>query len=215
MKKQIAVIGLGRFGESLARTLTEMGHEVLAVDSNEARVQALVDSVTHAVQADAKEEDTLNALGIRNFDVVVVSIGQDIQANILTTVLLKELGCKYVIAKAQNPLQGKVLEKIGADKVIYPERDMGMRLAQSLSVTNIMDYIELSDEHSIVELIAPIKFIGKTLGKLNLRAKYGISVMAIKRGEKIIVAPGADAEINEGDLLIIIGSNKAITKFED
>jgi len=215
MSKQVAIIGMGRFGESVARTLAKMGHEVLIIDSDQCKIQPLIDVVTHAVQADSKDEEVLKKLGIRNFDIVVVAMGEDVQANILTTVLLKELGCPYVISKAQDYLHGKVLEKIGADKVVYPERDMGIRVAQNITHANILDYIELSNEHSIVELNAPEKFLGKTLGKLNLRAKYGVSVMAIKRNGKIVVAPGAEEEIREGDFLIIIGENKTLGKFND
>lgn len=212
MRKQFAVIGLGRFGKSLAKTLSTLGHDVLAVDCHESRVQSVVNDVTHAVQADAREEDTLKAVGIRNFDVAIVAIGNDIEANILITVMLKDLGIKCVISKAQNPLHGRVLERIGADKVIYPEKDMGIRLAHSLVTSSIMDYIELSSDYSIVEIVTPNSFVGKTIGGLNLRAKFGISVLAVKRGKSIIVAPGAEAVIKEKDNLVILSKNEALSK---
>jgi len=212
MKKQVVVIGLGRFGSSVALSLSRLGHEVLGIDSCESKVNELVNRITYAVVADARDEETLKTLGIRNFDIAVVGVGQDIQSNILVSLMLKEIGVKKVVAKALNPLHGKVLEKIGVDQVVYPERDMGARVAYNLVSVNVMDYIELSDEHSIVELKAPEKFVGKTLGKLNLRAKYGVSVMAIKKGERIVVAPGADAEIEVNDLLILIGDNKMLPR---
>ncbi|AHF06341.1 potassium channel family protein [Desulfitobacterium metallireducens] len=215
MHKQFVVIGLGRFGTSVARTLSSLGHDVLAIDMKENAVQAIMNEVTHAVQADAREEENLRALGVRNFDVAVVAIGDDLQANILITLMLKEMGIEYVVAKAQTNLHGRVLEKVGADKIIYPEKDMGVRVAHNLVTANIMDFIELSPDYSIVEILTPYKFIGKSLGELNLRAKYGISVMAIKNGKKVEVAPGADARIQERDILVVVSSNKAIEKLPE
>ncbi len=212
MRKQFVVIGLGRFGTSVARTISELGHDVLAIDRNESSVQALMHDVTKAVQADARDEETLKALGVRNFEVAIVAIGDDLEANILITLMLKEMGIPYVVAKAQSTQHGKVLEKIGADKIIYPEKDMGIRLAHNLITANVMDFIELSPEYSVFEVIASAQFINKTLGELNLRATCGVSVMAIKREEQIIVAPGADALIRDRDVLIIVGKNKALAK---
>ncbi len=212
MRKQFIVIGLGRFGQSVAKTLSSLGHDVLALDISENLVQSVVNDVTHAVQADAREEETLKALGVRNFDVAVVGIGNDLEANILITLMLKEMGVKYVVTKAQTALHGKVLKKIGADKIIYPEKDMGVRLAHNLVTSNFMDYIELSPDYSIVEIKAPDEFKNKSLGELNLRAKYGISVMTIKKEDSIIVAPGADSLIEESDTLIIITNNEALAK---
>ncbi|MFZ5946001.1 MAG: potassium channel family protein [Bacillota bacterium] len=216
MYKQFVVIGLGRFGASVAKTLSALGYEVLGIDISECKVQSLVNDITHAVQADAKEEETLKALGVRNFDVAIVAIGNDIESNILITVMLKEMGLKHVVTKAQNNLHGKVLERIGADKIIYPEKDMGVRVAHNLVTSNVMDYIELSPEYGVIEIISPTSFANKSLGELNLRAKYGISVMAIKkRGENIIVAPGADATIEENDILIIVSRNDALAKLSE
>lgn len=215
MKKQFVVIGLGRFGSSVARTLGSEGHDVLAIDVRENAVQAIMNDVTHAVQADAREEENLKALGVRNFDVAVVAIGDDLQANILITLMLKEMGIRYVVAKAQTNLHGRVLEKVGADKVIYPEKDMGVRVAHNLVTSNIMDYIALSPDYSIAEIVTPRKFIGKTLGELNLRAKYRISVMAIRNGEKVDVAPGSEARIHENDILVVVSTNKDIEKLPE
>ncbi len=215
MRKQFAVIGLGRFGTSLALTLSSLGHDVLAVDTSEQAVQRVANEVTHSVQADARDESALKALGIRNFDVVVVAIGNDLEANILITVMLKELGIKYVVVKAQSNLHGKVLEKVGADKVVYPEKDMGIRLAQSLVSSNVMDYIELHPNYSIMEVLAPFAYTNKTLGELDLRAKYGLSVLAIKKNDTIVVAPGADSKVDKGDALILLGHNNVLSKLPE
>lgn len=212
MRKQFVVIGLGRFGSSVATNLSSLGCDVLAIDINEQAVQAVANHVTHAVQADAREEETLKALGIRNFDIAIVAIGDDLEANILTTVMLKEIGVKTIVAKAQSNLHGKVLEKVGADKIVYPEKDMGTRLAYNLVSANVMDYIELMPDVSIIEVISPAMFHNKTLGELNLRAEYGINVLAIKRDENILVAPGAESEIKANDILIVIGNNNVMAK---
>lgn len=212
--KQFAVIGLGRFGTSVAKSLTVMGYEVLAIDANQESVQEIVSIVTHAVQADATDENALKALGIRNFDVVIVAIGHHIQASILVTVILKELGVKFVVAKAQTDLHGKVLVKVGADKVVYPERDMGVRVAHSLVSSNVLDHIELSPEHSILEVVAPENMVGKTLRQSALRAVYGVTVMAVKRGNELIVSPSADEPIEENDILVVIGENNRLHNVE-
>lgn len=208
--KQFAVIGIGRFGESLVNELSRLGYEVLAIDVNEERVNEAVETATHAVQADAMDEETLKALGIRNFDVVVVAIGNNIQSNILTTIILKELGVKKVVTKAQNALHGKVLEKIGADYVVYPERDMAVKLARSLVSHNFLEQINLSPTYSIVELIAPKAFVSKTLNEIALRKKMQVTILAIRRGENIIVAPGPDETIVRNDILVILGHNDNI-----
>ena len=214
MKKQFAVIGMGRFGSSVAKTLYDMGFEVLAIDMDDHRIQEVTSMVTHAVTADCTDEEALRALGIRNFDVVVVAIGADIQASILTTLILKEIGVPKLIVKAQNELHGKVLEKIGADKVIFPERDMGRRVAHHLISPNIVDYIELSDDYSILEIQIQQQHIGKSLRQLDIRAKYGCNVMAIKRGDKLNISPRADDLLMEGDVLVVVGSNEDLQKFE-
>ncbi len=211
--KQFAVIGIGRFGGSVATTLYDMGHDVLAIDSSEEKVEAIVDRVTHAVVADTTSETALKSLGITNFDVVIVSIGKDIQASILTTLVLKELNVKYVVAKARTAQHGKVLQKIGADRIVFPERDMGVRLAQNLVDTNVLDFIELSPDYSIVEIIVPEGMIGKSLRELDLRARHGVNVLAIcSRDKKINVSPAATVCLQECDVLIVVGTNESIQK---
>lgn len=213
--KQFAVIGLGRFGTSVALTLSKMGYDVLAVDTCEEKINNIIENVTHAVQVDAMDEQALKALGIRNFDVVIVAIGQDVQSNVLVTVMLKEMGVKTVVAKAQSELHGKVLEKVGADKVVFPERDMGVRVAHALVSKNILDHINLSPHHSILELIAPAEFVGKTLGESALRMKHGVTVLAIRRGEDIIISPGAKQMIEENDILVAVGRNERLQSLEE
>jgi trk system potassium uptake protein TrkA len=214
MKKQFAVIGMGRFGSSVASALYKLGYQVLAIDENEERIEQVLNKVTHAVQADCTDEEALKAIGIRNFDVVVVAIGQDIQASILTSLILKEMGIKMLVVKAQSELHGKVLTKIGVDKVIFPERDMGLRLAHSLISPNILDYIELSDDYSIVDIHVTPRMIGKNLRELDIRAKYGCNVMAIKTGDRMNIAPRAEDTIKENDVLVVVGSNEDLRKLE-
>lgn len=213
-KKQFAVIGMGRFGLSVATALSNMGFDVLAIDSDEHSTQAVANLVTHAVSADSTDEDALRALGIRNFDVVVVAIGEDIQASILTTLILKDMGGPLIVVKAQNELHGKVLQKIGADKVVFPERDMGLRVAHHLTSPNILDYIELSEEYSIVEMSVPRAMVGKNLIELDIRARYGCNVMAIKRGSKMNISPAATDRLTEEDVLVIVGEKNDLTKLE-
>lgn len=215
--KEFVVIGIGRFGKALAERLCELGHEVLAIDKDEEEIQKISESVTHAVTADATDESVLRSLGVRNFDVGVVSIGSDIQSSIIITLMLKELGVKYVVAKAQNDIHAKVLYKIGADRVVFPERDMGERVAHNLIATNILEFIELSPEHSIIEFAIPQSWAGKNLRDLNLRARYGVNVVAIRNinyDDEMNVSPKADNEIKEGDVLIVIGDNEDLRKLE-
>ncbi|WP_166240688.1 potassium channel family protein [Paenibacillus turpanensis] len=214
VRKQYAVIGMGRFGSSIAQSLYGMGFEVLAIDSDEHRIQEISDKVTHAVTADSTDEDALRALGLRNFDVVVVAIGQDIQASILTTLILKELGVPMLIVKAQSDLHGKVLNRIGADKVVFPERDMGLRVAHHLISPNILDYIELSPEYSIVEIRATGAMLGSNLREMDIRAKYMCNVMAIKSNNVMNIAPHAEDRIKDGDVLVVVGRNEDLRKFE-
>lgn len=212
--KQFVVIGLGRFGSSVAKTLYELGCDVLAIDNDEDLIQDISDEVTHAVQMDATEESALRTLGLRNFDVAVVTIGTNIQSSIMVTLLMKEMGVKYIIAKANNDLHAKVLKKIGADRVVLPEKDMGIRVANNLVSTSILDYIELSPEYNIMEIEVLKEWDNKKLRDLKLRGKYGLNVMAIKRGEDINLSPSADDYIKMGDIIVAIGLNSGIGNIE-
>lgn len=212
--QQFAVIGLGRFGGSVCRELIALGNEVLAIDNDSKKVEEFSRIATHSLEADATDEKILRSIGIRNFENVVVAIGDNIQASILTTLLLKELGVETIYVKAKNPYHHKVLEKIGANHVIHPEVDMGKRIAQQISDKNVIDYIELSDEFSIIELMASGKLLQKSLIELDLRARFGITIIAIKRDEQIIVSPDPNQLIEADDILIVIGMNEDIKRFE-
>ena len=211
--RQYAVIGLGKFGASVACTLEKLGHQVLAVDIDEDKVQRVADEVTHAVQADATDEDILRALGIRNFDTVIVTIGHDVLSSILTCLILKDLGVGYVVGKATDELHGKLLEKIGVEKVVYPERDMGARLAATLTYSNILAIIELSPDY---EIVASSELIGRTLRELNLRAKFGVNIVAIRSADnEVKVSPGPDDLIEKGDVLLALGTTESLGRLEN
>ncbi len=212
--KQFVIIGLGRFGSSIAKTLYSLGNDVLAIDKDEDIVQEISDSVTHAAQLDATDENALRSLGIRNFDVAVVTIGDNIQSSIMATLLVKELGVKYIIAKGHSDLHAKVLYKIGADRVILPEKDMGVRVAHNLVSASILDYIELSADYSVMEIQVLSEWAGKTLNELRLRSKYGINVMAIKRDEEVNLSPSADDIIENNDVIVAIGSAEDLNRLE-
>ena len=216
MKKdrQFAVIGLGRFGSNMAKALSKMGYEVLAIDKNQHKVQEFSDEVTHVVQADTTDENALRELGILNFDVVVVAIGEDVQANVLTTLQLKEIGVNFIVATSRNSLHTKLLEKVGADRIVAPERDMARRVAYNLASTSVMDYIELSPRFSIVEITAPKAFQNKTIAESNIRAKYGINVVAIKRGEDLIISQLPSEKIIKDDIVVVVGKNESINGLE-
>jgi len=211
---EFAVIGLGRFGSSVARTLYELGHNVLAMDKDEESLRAVVDHVTHAVQVDSTDPDALRAVGITNFDAVVVAIGVDIQESILTTMLLKELGVKKIFAKAVNDLQGKVLAKVGADLVVYPEHEMGVRIAHSLVAPNILESIALSPDYRIEEMSVTDKLGGRTLGELDLQRRFGVIVLLVRRDNQIMVSPSAEARVQPGDVLVLVGEHRQLDRLE-
>ena len=222
--RQFAVIGLGRFGASVAKTLTEKGHQVLAIDVSEHIVQDVSDEVTQAVCLDATDEKALRAVGIERVDVAIVGTGTNLEASILITLNLKEIGIKEIVCKAVSEDHKKVLEKIGATRVVQPEREMGARVANTLISTSVIEHIELSDESSIVELLAPKEFIGKSLREVDVRAKFGVNVIAVKRRipsaskkeeEEIVnVSPQAEDIIKKGDILVVLGPNENIEKMK-
>ncbi|HBL3716491.1 potassium transporter Trk [Enterococcus faecium MRSN 11639] len=217
MKQNFAIVGLGRFGGSICRTLIEAGQEVLAIDSNEDRVNEYMNIATHAVVANAQDEMTLRSLGIRNFDHVIVAIGEDIQASILVTLMVKEMGVPNILAKAQNEYHARVLEKIGADRVVHPERDMGIRIAHNLVSKNILDYLELSDKYSLAEIrVSNPKFFNKTLAELNFRQRFDLTVVAIRRVDQTVIAsPAADEYVRENDNLLVIGETSDVDILDD
>lgn len=209
--KQIAVLGLSRFGASVARSLETMGVEVMGVDSDKERVADLAHDITHVVQADILDSDALDSLGLRNFDVVVLSV-KDVEISCLATMAIKDHGAAKVVAQASGDAHAKILERIGADKVIMPEKDMGIRLARSLAGNNILDYMELSSRHSLVEIEVLDEWVGHTLQENNIRARYGINVVAIRSGKTLRVSPRSDDLIHDGDVMVVIGENSDLER---
>lgn len=214
-KQAVAVIGLGRFGATVAKTLSAQGHEVLGVDINEETVQRISPYVTHAVVADTSDEDALRALSLNQFDDVVIGIGDNVQGNLMTAMLVKEVGAKYIVAKAQSTLQGRLLEKIGVDLVIYPESDMALRVAQMLVREHVIDYLQLSKDIGLVEMETPAFLQGKTLIEANIRAKYNVNVVAIKRDNDVLAPPDPNDPLRGTDTLMIIGRDPDITRLEE
>ena len=218
-KRQFAIIGLGRFGSAIASTLVELGQDVLGIDTDPARVDELADSVPHLLQLNAIDARALREAGVADMDVAVVSIGANIEASLLIVMTVKELGVKYIMAKATTAVHGRILEKLGVDRVVYPEREMATRMAHSLVVPNVLDYIGLSADFSIVEIPAPAAFVGKSLREIDLRARHGLTLIAIKRGDKgatqvTNVAPSADERILASDTLAVVGSNEQLKGLE-
>lgn len=212
--KSYIVIGLGRFGASLARQLCMQGAEVLAMDVQSDNVQQIANEVTHAVVGDGKDKEVLRALGVRNFDSAIVAIGNDLAASVLVTLNLKELGVAHVVCKAHDETHRRVLEKLGVDRVVIPEQEYAQRLARTLNSHNVLDYIELSEDFGILDVPAPKSWIGKSLRELNVRAKLGVTIIAVENGGKTNVSPTADYAVGEGDTLVMLGDNVALEKVQ-
>ncbi len=208
--KSYIVIGLGRFGSEVARRLCQLDCEVLVVDRDAELVQQISNDVTHAVMADARDIDVLRALGTQDFDCGIVAIGDSLADSVLATMNLKELGLPQVVCKAHDEVHRQVLKKLGADRVVIPEKENAMRLAKSLSSANVLDYIELSDDYGIIDVPAPSDWQGKTLRELNVRAKLGVNILAVKREGKINVSPSADYSICKGDVMVLLGDTEAL-----
>ena len=208
--KSYVVIGLGRFGSGLARALCRQGAEVLAIDIRPDLVQQVANEVTHAVVGDAQDKEVLRALDVRSFDCAVIAIGDNLAASVLTVMNLKELEVPYVVCKAHDETHRRVLEKLGVDRVVIPELEYAQRLARSLYSHNVLDYIELSKDYGILEIPAPKSWAGKTLKELNVRAKLGINIIAVKNGAETNVSPSADYAIRAEDVLAVLGDNVAL-----
>ena len=209
--KQYLVIGCGRFGSSVAKKMCQLGNEVMVIDKDEDSIENIAEQVTHTAIVDVTEERDLKSIGLGNFDVVIVAISSDVRASIMATVMAKEMGVPKVVCKAKDELQAKVLYKIGADKVVFPERDMGIRLAYNLASENILDQINLDPEYSIMEIVTPQNWVGKTIIELNLRAKYDITVLAVKTQSGLKVMPSPNYKMQEKNILIIIGNTDKIS----
>lgn len=216
--KTFVVIGLGRFGAAVAQELSALGHEVLAVDTVEEKVQRVADQVTHAVIGDARDINVLKALGVRNFDCAVVALGSDVGSSALITLNLKELGLKQVVCKAQSHVHSRVLEKIGADRVIFPEHEMGVKVAQGLSSSSVLNFIEFSEDYGIVELTAPKSWQGKTIRELDVRNAFHVNIIAVRRKDipsSLDVAPGANCVLGAGDNVVVVGRSEDINRFHE
>ncbi|MBP3542584.1 MAG: TrkA family potassium uptake protein [Clostridia bacterium] len=208
--KQYLVVGMGRFGTSVAKSLCEQGHEVLAIDGQKEAVDDIAPFVTEAVQLDVTDEAALTSLDVASFDAAIVSIGTDTRASILVCVLLKELGVPYLIAKANDDLHAKVLTKIGVDRVVFPERDMGARLARSIVSPSVLELMNLSDDYQIMEIILPENWEGKSLKTLDVRRKYGVNILAVNRNDLFMVSPAPDMPLEKDDTLLVLGKQQDV-----
>jgi len=211
-KKEFVVLGLGRFGKSVAITLAESGCEVLVVDIDENLINEIADKVTYAVKADATDADTLKTLGISNFDGAIIGMGENLEASVMATILVKELGIPYVLTKAHSELHSRILKKVGADMVVFPEKETGIRIANNLLRDNFFDAIELSPTFSMIDVEALDEWIGKSLRDLKLRTNLKINVIGIRKKEILNINPAVDEAIEKGDVLVIIGNNDTLNK---
>jgi trk system potassium uptake protein TrkA len=205
MKLQVIVIGLGRFGSAAARELHQLGHEVLAIDRDESVVNDIARDVTHAVQLDASDEDALAAIGARDFGAAIVAIGSSAEASIFATMALKRLGVPIVVAKAATVLHGTILERVGADRVVYPEQETGTRVAHSFAIPNIIDYLDIAPQFGIERIRPPRSFIGRSLREIDLQGRLKLTPIALRRGNNVIINPHRDERVGDGDELILIG----------
>jgi trk system potassium uptake protein TrkA len=209
-KQQVVVIGLGRFGSAVARELERLGHEVLAIDRDEQRVNDIASDVTHALELDAADEDALRGAGAAEFGTAIVAISSDAEPSIFATMVLKRLGVQNVIAKAGSVLHGEILSRVGADRVVFPERETGLRLAHSFSVPHVVDYLDVAPGFGIEKIRPPKSFIGKRLGELDLKARFGITPLALRRGRQVFVNPTREEVVTQGDELIVISRDEEL-----
>ena len=207
-----AVIGLGKFGATVVRSLHERGHEVIAIDRDRNRVQEVRDTSTQAIEANCTDQDTLRALGLQDADAVVVSLGEQMDASILVTLYLKELGLREIVVKAVSEDHGKILHLIGATEIVHPERDTARRVARGLGLRSIVEYLPLAADSSLVEVQVPAEFLGRTLAELEIRKRYQVLVVAIKRGEGLVIATGGDERLLAGDILVLVGKDSDLDK---
>ena len=208
--KSFVVVGLGKFGIETAKRLYQQGCEVLAIDSNPELVERVSDSVTQAVVANAQDKEVLRTLGVKDFDCAIIAIGDSLSDSVLATMNLKELEVPYIVCKASDETHRQVLKKLGADRVVIPEQEQAARLAKSLASRNVLDYIELSEDYGIIDVPSPKSWCDKSLIELNVRAKLGVNILAIKRNGDITVSPGAQFRILEGDVLVVLGDTEAL-----
>lgn len=214
MAKQIVVVGLGRFGETVTRTLTQLKHQVLALDRDERAIQNIAPFATDAVQIDVTDENALRELGVAKFDIGVVAVAGDITVSLMATVLLKRLGLPFVVARARTELHGATLEKVGADRVVFPEQETGVRLAHSLTTPNVKDYIEVSKEYGVSKIVPPESFVDRTLEELGFgpATRDGMHVLLIRRGNDILITPDRFERVQRNDLLIVSGLDSQLDR---
>lgn len=214
-KKQFIVFGIGRFGSALCRALSDMGHEVLAVDSSEEHIRGVTPYVTQALQVDATDEEALHSLGVRNFDAVVVSIGDNLRASIMVTLLCKEMGAKYLLAKATDELHAMMLKKMGADRVVFPERDMGVRVAKTLVSPRVLDLINLTGDYMLADITAPKAWVNHSIAQIDIRKQYHVSVLLIHRNEEVLMNMSPDTVIHAQDDLLVLGHRADVERLEE
>ena len=214
MKHTVMVIGLGRFGAAAARELMALGHEVLAIDDSETKVNEIAPDVTHALELDASDEQALRDVGAADFEHAIVAISSNTEASIFATMALKNLGVGNVVAKAANPLHGRILERVGASRVVYPEREMGAQLAHSFSIPHVVDYLDVAPRFGIVKARPPESFLGKTLRELDFPGRLSLTPVALRRGKQVTVNPSRDERIEAGDELILIGLDEKLGLLE-
>lgn len=212
MKKQFVVLGLGSFGASVAVTLQQLGCDVVAVDQDEERIHDIADKVTYAMQADIGNPDLLKSLGTGNYDGIVVASSENLEGSILATLTAKEMEIPYILCKAHNERHAQVLRKVGADAVVFPEKEMGRKIAKNLLSANLADWIELSPDYSIVEAAVPERWVGRTLKELDVRRTHEVNVVGLKKGEDVEINPDPDMPLKAGMILMLIGSNEALEK---
>jgi trk system potassium uptake protein TrkA len=210
--QQVVVIGLGRFGSAVARELERLGHEVLAIDRSEQNVNDIAPDVTHALQLDAADEEALRSAGVAEFQTAIVAISTDAEPSIFATMVLKRLGVENVIAKAGSVLHGEILSRVGADRVVFPERETGLRLAHSFNIPNVIDYLDVAPNFGIEKVRPPKSFIGRTLGELDLKGRMELTAVALRRGSQVFVNPARDERVTEGDELILIGRDEKLDR---
>ena len=211
--KSYLVLGLGKFGRSVAQTLYQLGYEVLGVDGDENIVNEFSRHITHTLQADITNEDFLKSIDVSKFSAAIIAVGSNVQVSIMATVLLRELGARFILVKTQDDFEERILYKVGADKVILPEKDMGIKVARNLVSDNFFETIEISPDYSIVNVSAPPSWYGKTLGELAVRSKYGINILAVKGEQNTIVIPSANTVIEEDAVITVLGMNHDLKKF--
>jgi trk system potassium uptake protein TrkA len=211
-RRQVAVIGLGRFGSAVAMTLYEVGHDVLVIDVDRRKIQEITGRVTHAVQADATEPGVLDEAGVVNCDTGIVGVSSQTEQSVLVTLNLKQLGIAHVIAKAQTVQHGEILKRIGADRVVYPEVEMGVRLAHSFMAPAVVDYMPLGPEYGIGKVRPPAVFVGQTFANLGLRERYGLALLAVERGPKVVFNPSPQDAVRPDDYLVVAGEDEALAR---